>query len=361
MTTDITASHVLVVDDQPINVQMLARKLQFAGIRVSTAFDGPEALAKVKEDAPDLILLDVMMPGMDGIEVCTRLKSDERTVNIPVIFITAKDAKESKLQGLELGAVDYITKPIDLDETLARVKTQLDMARMHKKMLEFQEYEAYRLRQASVMRLTQGLAHNVNNHLGVAVGYLDLLKSQLQDAALSLTTAEKLYVALDNIGVLVKQLRVLEDYSKPQLSLTSIPEVIKEVIAKVKAKFPNHNLNFVDDSIHLSIETDQEKLALALEAGVTNACESYDEAGQVNILVLKTKDRVHIIVEDTGRGLGINAEQAFDPLVTTKGIVGAGFGLPLARHALGAIGGSVRLEANNPVGTAYTISLPVKA
>ena len=114
------APSILVVDDQPINVQLLKRKLEREGIRVIAAYNGLEALDTVKKEKPDLILLDVMMPDMDGIEVCQRLQANEETHGIPVIFITARTTKESKLEGLGVGAVDYITKPIDLDETLAR-------------------------------------------------------------------------------------------------------------------------------------------------------------------------------------------------------------------------------------------------
>jgi two-component system sensor histidine kinase/response regulator len=115
-------ARILVVDDQPINVQLLKRKLERGGLEVSTANNGLEALEQVKAHKPDLILLDLMMPDMDGIEVCQRLQASSDTRSIPVIFVTARTTKESKLEGLAVGAVDYITKPIDLDETVARVR-----------------------------------------------------------------------------------------------------------------------------------------------------------------------------------------------------------------------------------------------
>src|SRR5260370_442309 len=105
---------ILVVDDQPINVQLLKRKLEREGMIVATSYSGREALDLVKADKPDLILLDVMMPEMDGIEVCQSLQADKETKAIAVIFITARTSKEGKIEGLGVGAVDYITKPIDL-------------------------------------------------------------------------------------------------------------------------------------------------------------------------------------------------------------------------------------------------------
>src|ERR1044071_4103401 len=171
------APSILVVDDQPINVQLLKRKLEREGIRIIAAYTGLEALEFVKKDKPDLILLDVMMPDMDGIEVCQRLQASEETRGIPVIFITARTTKESKLEGLNVGAVDYITKPIDLDETLARVQTQLRFVQINRELVELQRRLGESRRSATIGAVTQGIAHNLNNLLGVVIGYIDLIKA----------------------------------------------------------------------------------------------------------------------------------------------------------------------------------------
>jgi DNA-binding response OmpR family regulator len=130
---------ILVVDDQPINIKLLERKLQREDMDVVTAANGRECLDAVDQTSPDLILLDVMMPEMDGIETCERLKKNPDTNSIPIIFITARSSKEGKLEGLNVGAVDYITKPIDLDETLARVKTQLRLQEVHRENVDLQK------------------------------------------------------------------------------------------------------------------------------------------------------------------------------------------------------------------------------
>src|ERR1700722_599005 len=97
------ALKILVIDDQPINVQLLKRKLEREGLEVVAAYNGRDGLALIKREKPDLVLLDVMMPDMDGIEVCQRMQADEETRPIPVIFITARTTKESKLEGLGVG------------------------------------------------------------------------------------------------------------------------------------------------------------------------------------------------------------------------------------------------------------------
>ena len=119
------STSILIVDDEPDILEFLCYNLEKEGYTVGTASNGEAGLEKAIAQKPDLILLDIMMPEMDGIEVCQRLKSNPATETIPIIFITAKVSKEGKLEGLDAGAVDYITKPIDLDETLARIHTQL--------------------------------------------------------------------------------------------------------------------------------------------------------------------------------------------------------------------------------------------
>ena len=134
---------LLVVDDTPANLNVLCELLEVEGYNISIALNGPNALEIAREVAPDLILLDVMMPEMDGYEVCRRLQADPRTSDIPVVFVTAKDLTEGVVAGFDAGGVDYITKPFREREVLARVQTHLrlsqlsqELARQNEKLAE---------------------------------------------------------------------------------------------------------------------------------------------------------------------------------------------------------------------------------
>ena len=116
---------ILVVDDQPLNVELLEADLLAHGYEVVTAYDGKSALEKVANESPDLILLDVMMPGMDGFEVCRRLKIDQETLLIPIVMVTALSARDDRIRGIEVGVDDFLTKPYDKQELQARVKSLL--------------------------------------------------------------------------------------------------------------------------------------------------------------------------------------------------------------------------------------------
>src|ERR1700712_2040196 len=174
------APSILIVDDQPINVQLLKRKLEREGLVVVPAYSGSEALDLISKAKPDLILLDVMMPDMDGIEVCRRLQPSSETRAIPIICVPARTSEEGKIEGLSVGVVDYITKPIDLDETLARVQTQLRFLAINREMVDLQRRLEEARRAATIGAVTQGIAHNLNNLLGVAIGYLDLIKVSME-------------------------------------------------------------------------------------------------------------------------------------------------------------------------------------
>jgi sigma-B regulation protein RsbU (phosphoserine phosphatase) len=125
LTERASAPRILIVDDTPMNVELLKAVLEAEGFRTMAASDGPSAREVISRDLPDLILLDVMMPGETGFETCTRLKSDPKTAEIPVIFLSAQDDVKSKVRGLKIGGVDYISKPVHGEEVLARVRVHL--------------------------------------------------------------------------------------------------------------------------------------------------------------------------------------------------------------------------------------------
>jgi DNA-binding response OmpR family regulator len=127
---------ILIVDDNHTNLSVLSKVLKSAGLKVRVAVDGESAIAQVEYDPPGLILLDIQMPGIDGFETCQRLKAQTHIEDIPIIFITALADMEYKIKGLSLGAVDYITKPFQEEEVLARIRVHLKLRFLTKKVME---------------------------------------------------------------------------------------------------------------------------------------------------------------------------------------------------------------------------------
>jgi len=134
---------IIVIDDLPENVFMLQDRLEHEGYEVITAYDGKSGIEKVRRERPDLILLDVMMPDLTGIEVCKILVADNETSGIPIILVTAKSGAEDTKEGLEAGAFDYIKKPINRIELIARVKSALKLSEANKLLLEAEKKNTF--------------------------------------------------------------------------------------------------------------------------------------------------------------------------------------------------------------------------
>jgi len=132
----VTQGHVLVVDDQPANVKLLEQLLTLSGYSVSTALSGAEGLQRIAERKPDLVLLDVVMPGMSGYEVCRAIRANAQTQLLPVVMVTALDPAGERVKGIDAGADDFLSKPINQQEILARVKSLLRIASLHRKVQE---------------------------------------------------------------------------------------------------------------------------------------------------------------------------------------------------------------------------------
>ena len=364
------APKILVVDDQPINVQLLKRKLEREAMTVATAHSGREALELVASDKPDLILLDVMMPDMDGIEVCQRLQADNETKNIPVIFITARTSKEGKIEGLGVGAVDYITKPIDLDETLARVQTQLRFVTINRELVDLQRRLGESRRSATIGAVTQGIAHNLNNLLGVVIGYVDLIKAYHNKPELVKKNAQHLDDAVTRIVNIIRQLTTLVVRNKPPAQKITLDRLLEGGVRRYQTEHRiAQPVEIINPLGELPIDTNLEVTEDSLAKLLINAWESYQDAPddqrkislRTETVDIEDEGKFFLIhVEDRGRGIRDDIrDHMFEPFVSSKHTVGVGMGLTIARHSVRNLGGEVQLKDRPGGGTVATLRHPL--
>jgi signal transduction histidine kinase len=191
----VSPPHILLVDDTPTNLKVLAEALQGQGWKTLMAADGESAIEQVAYRRPDLILLDVMMPGIDGFETCRRLKADLATQDIPIIFMTALSDTLDKVRGLELGAVDYITKPFQQEEVIARTKLHLRLSQLTLKLEQevadrtqaltdsLTELQSTQLqlvqseKMSTLGQMVSGIGHEINNPINFISGNLEYVET----------------------------------------------------------------------------------------------------------------------------------------------------------------------------------------
>jgi len=176
MNEEIHKGSVLIVDDIPENLQVLGNILLQKGLDVGFATNGEEALEAIEYSKPDIILLDIMMPGMSGITVCQKLKANPETKDIPVIFITAKAQPEDIIKGFEVGAVDYVTKPFNSGELIARVSIQLELKKS-RDLIAKQNQELHELN-ATKDKFFSIIAHDLRGPFSGLLGLTDLLSQE---------------------------------------------------------------------------------------------------------------------------------------------------------------------------------------
>ncbi|MDM8548834.1 response regulator [Desulfobacterales bacterium HSG2] len=358
---------ILVVEDTPESLRLLMDILTNHGYRVRPALNGSLALRSASVKTPDMILLDVKMPNMDGYEVCRRLKADERTREIPVIFISALGETAEKIEGFKAGGVDYITKPFELEEVLARVGTHLHLreltSRLEEKVHELQKTREELLlkeRLAVLGNLAGSISHEIRNPLAAIDSSVYFLNMKLGDCdekirehlvriSKNVRKGTAIIESLLNLARMEKPVTQHYDLARfisETLDAVPIPEMIE-----VSVHFPGHPVFILADG---------HQIRMALENIIKNAVQAMDGAGKLTFSTnFPETGQVELGVADTGPGIPPeHIEKIFEPLFTTKAR-GIGFGLSITKMIIENHGGTIRAETKPETGAGIIISLPL--
>ncbi len=384
---------VLVVDDQAVNVRALAALLQ-PDVETLFATDGIAALAKARDQSPDLILLDVDMPGMDGYEVCRRLKADPATAGIPVVFVTGMTQAEDEERGLSIGAIDYVTKPFQPAIVKVRVRNHLELKRSRDALVEsYRKLEAAQAslvqaeKMASLGQLVAGVAHEINTPMGIALTAAShvtdrareleekfrqrtMSKSDLEGfLGLQRESGPMILGGLSRSAALVQRFKQMAvDQAQDRLADVDVLDHLGESTRLWEAANPGSAVRVsVSAPPGVSIQTFPTALTRLLHALLDNVrVHAYPNGseGEVSVTAIPaTGGGVVVTVADRGAGIRPDvAGKVFDPFFTTRrGDGSVGLGLAIAFNLVtSTLRGRIDVASTPGAGATFRVALPAR-
>ena len=362
------AANILVVDDTVENLRLISSMLGEQGYEVRPVTNGRLALQAAERDPPDLILLDINMPEMNGYQVCERLKATPALKDVPVIFLTALGDVADKVRAFDVGGIDYITKPFQLEEVQARVRTHVALRQAGRELTA----SYTRLHALEKLRddLVHMVVHDMRSPLMVLSGHLELLReSELgtlsENGRDDLRSALKAARTLSRMANDLLDVSRLEDRRMPlQRGAHDLGEIAEEVRAAVGVLDPGRAIELRLDG-SLRVHCDREVVRRVLENLLGNAIKHTPTGAGLSIAVAAGPGRVRVEVADRGPGVPVEARQRifekFETAATRaeQKYHSVGLGLAFSKLAIEAHGGTIGVEAGEPDGSVFWFELPV--
>lgn len=369
-----TNNDILMIDDKPENLQVISEMLRYSGYTVQGVTNAQQALTLIAEELPELILMDIMMPGdMDGYALCRHLKKDSKTRSIPVIFISALDDTLDKVRAFDVGAVDYITKPFQLEEVLARVETHLKLRYQQREIERLREEEhRYYERLAEVQQdLLRSTTHDLKNPLSVVMSYAHLLAN-----AEAIRQDDQLYeyvqIVLDSSQQMQRLISELLEIARLETGIDLNLELTDPILffaEYVNPFYANADKKDIRFKIELPqnapmVKIDRPKMGRAISNLITNAIKYTPTGGHVTVWLRIDANRLNMGVTDNGIGIPADAQESiFEKFYRVEQSdhrqeVGTGLGLAITKTIISQHGGELAVESAPGEGSTFTVSLP---
>ncbi len=384
--TSVPGASILIVDDTPFNLRFLADVLNRAGYTTYTATDGQQAIQLVQTLSPDLVLLDIMMPGLSGYEVCSQLKADEKTGDIPVIFLSALNQELDKVQAFTVGGVDYITKPFQVKEVLARIKTHLTLRHLQKALeernLSLQQEIAERklveealrqqtaeleARNAELDAFAHTVAHGLKTPLTAVVGFSDLLMKRhmqmpddkLGDTLTIIAQNGRRMANIINELLLLASVRQMSEVPIRSLDMESIVDAARDRLVDM---FKEHTVQIDLPEVWPAAYGYGPWIEEVWVNYLSNAIKYGGSPPHITPgATPQPPGMVRFWVHDNGNGLTAEEQSRLFAAFTRLGqtsVEGHGLGLSIVQRIVNRLNGEVGVESTTGQGSTFFFTLP---
>jgi signal transduction histidine kinase len=366
--------NILIVDDTPDNLRLLSRVLSNQGYEVRSAISGSAALMAVAAMPPDLILLDIRMPYMDGYEVCNQLKANPQSMDIPVIFLSAYAEIEDKIKAFEVGGIDYITKPFQTAEVLVRVRTHLAL-RNTQRALQKSQLEALQAleREQELNRLKSEfvsmVSHDFRSPLTTIQGFALLLR----DAGDQLEPTKQIQFLTKIEGAVEQMLNLLDrvlligqadlEALKFEPQVFDLKTICLELIGTLQITYgQTHQIELLSQGAVERVYLDPNLCQTILDNLLSNAIKYSPQGGPISLELNRQDQALEILVKDHGIGIPeANLARLFEPFQRGSNaaqLQGTGLGLAIVRKCVEAQSGTITVKSQLGMGTQFRLLLP---
>ena len=399
---------ILIVEDNPASLALLQKIVEQSGHKAVLADNGQNAWEKIQKTAPAMIITDWMMPKMDGLDLCRKIRSSREIDYVYIILLTARDSSEDAVEGLKAGADDYIRKPFDHEELKARIRVGERIIQLKDEQNKANAQLLQSEKMASIGQLAAGVAHEINNPTGFVSSNLKTLVDYTGDIFELINKYKKLKNEVESAwpngdmpAVLSDQLKVITDHEE-EIDLDYLLNDIQDLIGdcregtdrikkividlkdfahpgedKLHRTDINHGieqtLNMVNNEIKYVATVNKEFADIPLVECyprqinqvfmniLVNAAQAIEKKGIINISTKAENNFVEIKISDTGSGISEkNLSKIFDPFFTTKEVgKGTGLGMNIAYNIIKKHNGSIDIQSTVGKGTTFIIKLPV--
>ena len=390
MTQNITSQTILIVDDNCDNLAVLSGILKVEGWNISTALDGETALEQIQYLSPDLILLDVMMPRMNGYQTCQMIKANPDYQEIPIIFITALSEVEHKVKGFALGAVDYINKPFQAEEVLARVKVQLKLRSLtqtlaHQNIVLKNALEQEKKLNELKSRFVTMASHEFRTPLASILSSSELLEhySHKWTEEKKLNHLHRIQSSVKHMTELLNDVLLLGKADAGKLELNpsqiNLTQFCQELVEELQLNIQTHQIVFqlenylhTDDNVGRDLGTtenrgnliymDEKMLRHILNNLLSNAIKYSPDRDKVVLNLICQAKQAIFQVRDFGIGIPPSEQDrlfdSFHRANNVGSISGTGLGLSIVKRSVDLHGGTIAIDSQIGVGSTFTVTLP---